>query len=78
LRKLNSLHDSSVLIFLTFFLKAWEIKGNYVTMITQQKTVSGIFGFDRTLFGKKPKDKKWWMQSRRNVMNDEEAEAGAR
>ena len=42
------------------------------------ETVLGIFGFDRTLFGKKPKDKKWWMQSRRNVMNDEEAEAGAR
>ena len=46
-------------------------------MITRAETVSGIFGFDRTLFGKKPKDKKWWMQLRRNVMNDVEAEAGA-
>ena len=52
-------------------------KGNYITMITRAETISGIFGFDRTLFGKKPKDKKWWTQLRRNVMNDVEAEAGA-
>ena len=32
-----------------------------------------IFGFDRTLFGK-PKDKKWWMQLRRNRMSDVKAE----
>jgi hypothetical protein len=31
--------------------------------------------FDRTLFGK-PKDKKWWMELRRNTMNDIQAEAG--
>ena len=39
------------------------------------ETVLGIFGFDRTLYGKQ-KDKRWWMELRRNAMNDVEAEAG--
>ena len=34
-------------------------------LLDASETVLGIFGFDRTLFGK-PKDKKWWMQLRRN------------
>ena len=37
----------------------------------------GIFGFDRILFGK-AKDKKWWMELRRNKMNDMQAEVDAR
>jgi hypothetical protein len=41
------------------------------------ETVLGIFGFDRTLYGK-AKDKKWWMQLKRNKMNDVQAEAGVR
>jgi hypothetical protein len=41
------------------------------------ETTLGIFGFDRTLFGK-PKDKKWWMSLRRNQMNDVKAEMGTR
>ena len=41
------------------------------------KTVLGIFGFERTLFGKQ-QDKKWWMELRRNVINDVKAEAGAK
>jgi DNA polymerase elongation subunit (family B) len=41
------------------------------------ETVLGIFGFDRTLYGK-PKDKKWWMELLRNRMNDVQAEAGVR
>ena len=37
------------------------------------ETVLGIFGFDRTLFGK-AKDRKWWMQLRRNREFDVRAE----
>ncbi len=46
-------------------------------LLDAAETVLGIFGFDRTLFGKS-KDKKWWMELRRNKMNDIQAEAGAR
>ena len=46
-------------------------------LLDAAETVLGIFGFDRTLYGK-PKDKKWWMQLRRNAMNDVQAEAGMR
>ena len=46
-------------------------------LLDAAETVLGIFGFDRTLYGK-PKDKKWWMQLRRNAMNDVQAEAGVR
>ena len=46
-------------------------------LLDAAETVLGIFGFDRTLFGKS-KDKRWWMQLRRNRMNDIQAEAGAR
>jgi hypothetical protein len=38
-------------------------------LLDASETTLGIFGFDRTLYGK-PKDKKWWMQLRRNKMND--------
>lgn len=37
------------------------------------ETALGIFGFDRTLYGK-PKDKKWWMELRRNRMSDVDTE----
>ena len=40
------------------------------------ENVLGIFGFDRTLFGKS-KDKQWWMTTRRDRINDVQAEAGA-
>jgi len=46
-------------------------------LLDASETTLGIFGFDRTLYGK-PKDKKWWMELRRNAMNDVQAEAGAR
>ena len=46
-------------------------------LLDAAETVFGIFGFDRTLFGK-AKDKKWWMELRRNKMKDVQAEAGAR
>ena len=42
-------------------------------LLDASETVLGIFGFDRTLYGK-PKDKKWWMQLRRNRMSDVKAE----
>jgi DNA polymerase elongation subunit (family B) len=42
-------------------------------LLDAAETVLGIFGFDRTLFGK-PKDKRWWMQLRRNRMSDVKAE----
>ena len=44
-------------------------------LLDASETVLGIFGFDRTLFGK-PKDKKWWMQLRRNRELDVKAEIG--
>jgi hypothetical protein len=37
------------------------------------KTVLGIFGFDRTLYGK-ARDKKWWDESRKKRVNDMKAE----
>jgi DNA polymerase elongation subunit (family B) len=35
-----------------------------------------IFGFDRTMYGK-PKDKKWWIELRRNRMRDVRAEGAS-
>ena len=46
-------------------------------LLDASETTLGIFGFDRTLFGK-PKDTKWWMELRRNKMNDVQAEADGR
>ena len=46
-------------------------------LLDAAETTLGIFGFDRTLYGKQ-KDKKWWMELRRNRMNDIQAEAGGR
>ena len=46
-------------------------------LLDAAETVLGIFGFDRTMYGK-PKYKKWWMELRRNRMNDVRAEAGMR
>ena len=46
-------------------------------LLDAAETVLGIFGFDRTLYGK-PKDKRWWIELRRNRMNDVNAETGAR
>jgi DNA polymerase elongation subunit (family B) len=42
-------------------------------LLDASETVMGIFGFDRAMFGK-PKDKKWWMQLRRNRISDVKAE----
>ena len=42
-------------------------------LLDASETVLGIFGFDRTLFGK-AKDRKWWMQLRRNREFDVKAE----
>jgi hypothetical protein len=33
-------------------------------LVVASETTLGIFGFDRTLYGK-PKDKKWWMELRK-------------
>jgi hypothetical protein len=44
-------------------------------LLDAAETVLGIFGFDRTLYCKQ-KDKRWWMELRRNAMNYVEAEAG--
>lgn len=46
-------------------------------LLDAAETTLEIFGFDRTLYGK-PKDKRWWMELRRNKMNDVQAEAGAK
>ena len=46
-------------------------------LLDAAETVLGIFGFDRTLFGK-TKDRKWWMEIRRNRTNDVEAEIGTK
>jgi hypothetical protein len=42
-------------------------------LLDASETILGIFGFDRTFYGKL-KDKKWWMQLRRNRMSDVNAE----
>jgi hypothetical protein len=46
-------------------------------LLDAAETVLGIFGFDRTLYGK-PKGKRWWMELRKNRMNDVQAEMGER
>ena len=46
-------------------------------LLDAAETVLGIFGFSRELYGK-PKDRKWWLELRRNRMNDVQAEMGAR
>ena len=46
-------------------------------LLDATENVLGIFGFDRTLFGKS-KDKRWWMTLRRDRMYDVQAEIGTR
>jgi len=46
-------------------------------LLDATETVLGIFGFDRTLFGKS-KEKKWWMSLTINRLNDVHAEVGTR
>jgi len=42
-------------------------------LLDAAETALGIFGFDRTLYGK-AKDKKWWMELKRNRIQDVQAE----
>jgi len=42
-------------------------------LLDAAETVFGIFGFDRTMYGK-PKEKKWWMELKRNRVRDVDAE----
>jgi hypothetical protein len=42
-------------------------------LLDAAETVLGIFGFDRTLFGK-PKSKKWWEELRNSKIQDIKAE----
>jgi len=44
-------------------------------LLDAAETVLDIFGIDRMPFGK-TNDKWWWMELRRNQMNDVQAEAG--
>jgi hypothetical protein len=46
-------------------------------LLDAAETVVGIFGFDRVLFGK-AKDRRWWMEIRRNRINDVQAEIGTK
>ncbi len=46
-------------------------------LLDAAETVLGIFGFERTLYGKS-RDKKWWIELRRNRMKDVEAEFNRR
>jgi DNA polymerase elongation subunit (family B) len=46
-------------------------------LLDATENVLGIFGFRRELYGK-PRDKRWWMELRRNQMNDVKAEARTR
>jgi hypothetical protein len=43
-------------------------------LLDAAESVLGIFGFDRTWYDK-PKDKRWWMELKRNNINDVRAEA---
>ncbi len=38
-------------------------------LLDAAETVLGIFGFDRTMYGK-PKDKKWWLELKRMRLLD--------
>lgn len=42
-------------------------------LLDAAETILGIFGFDRTLYGK-PKDKRWWMELKRNRLRNIDAE----
>jgi DNA polymerase elongation subunit (family B) len=44
-------------------------------LLDAAENVLGIFGFDRTLYGK-AKDKKWWLELKRDKMKDIQAESG--
>jgi hypothetical protein len=46
-------------------------------LLDAAETTLGIFGFDRTLYGK-PKDKRWWMELRSNRMNNVQAEVSVK
>ena len=46
-------------------------------LLDAAETTLGIFRLDRTSYGKQ-KDNKWWMEVRRNRVNDIQAEAGGR
>ena len=65
---ITTVEENSIIIL------AWSMKQKNIEMLLDAaETVLGIFGFDRTLFGKS-KDKRWWMSLRRNRMNDVQAE----
>lgn len=42
-------------------------------LLDAAETVFGIFSFDRTLYNK-DKEKKWWLEAKRNRIQDIEAE----
>ena len=58
---------------LTFSDRKYRIS----SLLDAAETVLVIFGFDGTLFDK-VKDKNWWLELRRNRMNDVQAEADVR
>jgi hypothetical protein len=76
---------SAFFILLNFLISSTELswatrnsldydKEKYKEMLLDAaETVLEIFGFDRILFGK-PRDKKCWMQLRRNRISDVKAE----
>jgi hypothetical protein len=45
-------------------------------LLDAAETVLGIFGFDRTVYGK-PRNKEWWHELRKSKRQDIEAEASA-
>jgi DNA polymerase elongation subunit (family B) len=50
-------------------------RGKYKEMLLDAaETVLGIFGFDRTVYGK-PRNKEWWQELRKSMKRDIEAEA---
>jgi hypothetical protein len=53
---------------------------NIEMLLDASETVLGIFGLTEPCGRRdgKPKDKKWWMELRRNGMNDMQAEAGSK
>jgi len=53
---------------------------NIEMLLDASETVLGIFGLTEPCGRRdgKPKDKKWWMELRRNAMNDMQAEAGSK
>jgi hypothetical protein len=69
----NSQHQNPLNRIATGFAVNYDKEKYKDMLLDAAETILGIFGFDRTVYGK-AKDKKSWMQLRRNRISDVKAE----